>query len=206
MSRQENLTHAKMRNYNVLRFLCCAILVSTAVAIDLRPPSAAGPSLSNELSRLSHLGLRKWAGVSLVAQNSRHRDAFAFLTPTSSLLLVGDQLRGGSEVATETEEDKEEKEEDAVESDEEEEDVADDASEEEEVEESYDTEDEYDEEEEEEEETQETSTEVEQTLSEFVEPLVASPMLQLYATIGVMMLSKKIDLYNPTVVRIARYV
>jgi hypothetical protein len=38
------------------------------------------------------------------------------------------------------------------------------------------------------------------------EPLVASPFLNLYVSIGVMFLAKKVDLFSPTMVRIARYV
>jgi hypothetical protein len=38
------------------------------------------------------------------------------------------------------------------------------------------------------------------------EPLVASPFLNLYVSIGVMFLAKKVDLFSLTMVRIARYV
>lgn len=38
------------------------------------------------------------------------------------------------------------------------------------------------------------------------EPIVASPFLNLYVSIGVMFLAKKVDLFSPTMVRIARYV
>lgn len=69
--------------------------------------------------------------------------------------------------------------------------------------ESEEEEDEYDVEEEEEEE--EESAELEES-SGYDEPLVQPAMLQLYATFGVMMLSKRLDLYSPIVVRVARYV
>ena len=37
-------------------------------------------------------------------------------------------------------------------------------------------------------------------------PLVASPLLNLYASLAIMLLSKKVDLMSPVMVRIARYV
>jgi hypothetical protein len=36
--------------------------------------------------------------------------------------------------------------------------------------------------------------------------LVASPSMQMYSVIGVMLLSRKLDMFNPTVVRMGRYV
>lgn len=91
----------------------------------------------------------------------------------------------------------------------------------------YDEYDEYDEEEEEEsededeevEEEEDSDTEVSEeeediefsvedvddgTVSEYDEPLMASPMLNLYATMGVMILSRRINLFDPFVVRLAR--
>lgn len=78
---------------------------------------------------------------------------------------------------------------------------ADEQEEDEDEDESEEVEDEYDDEEEEHYEADVDSEEV----AEFDEPLVASPMLQLYATFGVMILSKKIDLFNPTVVMACRF-
>lgn len=133
-----------------------------------------------------------------MARNNRRRDAF--LTPaTSSLLLLGDHLRGGSAATKDSEDDTDESEA--------EEDDEDNEEEESEAEEEGDTEDEYDSEEEEEEEEVATKAgkEIEETASEFDEPLVANPMTQLYATFGVMMLAKRVDLYNPTLVKIARF-
>lgn len=37
------------------------------------------------------------------------------------------------------------------------------------------------------------------------DPIVASPMSNLYASLGVMLLARKVDLFHPTVVRIARF-
>ena len=197
------MTQLKMRNnFHLLRILCCAIfVVSAAVAIDLQPPRSSEKSstlLSNELSRLSRRGVRTWAGLSTESQRE------TFLTDRSSIFLLGDRLRGGSEeaTATVTEEDSEEEDE----SEEAEAEGEEDEEEEEEEEEEEDTEDEYDESEEEEEETQYSSAEIEEASSEYDEPLVANPMTQLYATFGVMMLAKRVDLYNPTIVRLARYV
>lgn len=42
--------------------------------------------------------------------------------------------------------------------------------------------------------------------SAYDEPYFASPMLQLYTTFGFMLISRKLDLFQPKVVRIARYV
>ena len=39
---------------------------------------------------------------------------------------------------------------------------------------------------------------------DYVDPLFPSPMMGIYSTIGIMMLSKRIDLFHPTVVKIAR--
>lgn len=68
------------------------------------------------------------------------------------------------------------------------------------VDESEEEEEEYDEYEEEEE-----ADVASEEVAGFDEPLVASPMLQLYATFGVMILSKKIDLFNPAVVMACRF-
>jgi Phosphate transport (Pho88) len=46
---------------------------------------------------------------------------------------------------------------------------------------------------------------IEVKVEKFDEPLVASPMTNLYASLAVMLLSRKIDLFHPTVVKIARF-
>jgi hypothetical protein len=46
---------------------------------------------------------------------------------------------------------------------------------------------------------------IELNVEKYDDPLAASPMINLYATFGVMLLSRRIDLFNPTVVRLARY-
>lgn len=70
------------------------------------------------------------------------------------------------------------------------------------------TEEESDEEESdaEEEEVADVTQDMSVETSEFDEPLVMSPMIQLYATFGVMMLARKVDMTSPTVVKFARYV
>lgn len=40
----------------------------------------------------------------------------------------------------------------------------------------------------------------------FVEPFVVSPTIQLYTTLGSIILSRRLDLSNPNVVRAVRYV
>jgi hypothetical protein len=45
---------------------------------------------------------------------------------------------------------------------------------------------------------------IEISIEKYDEPLVASPMINLYASFGVMMLARRIDLFNPIVVRVAR--
>jgi hypothetical protein len=75
-----------------------------------------------------------------------------------------------------------------------------------------DEEDEYDEEEyddeyddEEEEVEHETGgVQIELNVEKYDEPFVASPMTNLFATFGVMMLAKRVDLLSPPVVRVAR--
>jgi hypothetical protein len=78
----------------------------------------------------------------------------------------------------------------------------------------YDSEydDEYDDEEEEEDEESDENEQDDSALQatastgevEFVDPLYISPMMGMYSTVAVMMLSRRIDLFNPTVVKIAR--
>ena len=91
-------------------------------------------------------------------------------------------------------------------------------------EEDADTEDEYDEydqydDEEEENDDDETDVEeedddtteiadgvqIEVNVEKFDEPLVASPLSNLYTSLAVMLLSRKIDIFHPTVVKIARF-
>ena len=46
---------------------------------------------------------------------------------------------------------------------------------------------------------------IEVKVEKFDEPLVASPMTNLYASLAVMLLSRKIDIFNPTVVKLVRF-
>lgn len=73
--------------------------------------------------------------------------------------------------------------------------------------------DEYDAEEEEEEaedagededEDETGGIQIELNVEKYDEPLVASPMSNLFATFGVMLLAQRVDLFSPMVVRIAR--
>jgi hypothetical protein len=69
--------------------------------------------------------------------------------------------------------------------------------------------DEYDAEEEEVEDVEEDDDEtdgiqIELNVEKYDEPLVASPMTNLFATFGVMMLAQRVDLFSPVVVRISR--
>jgi hypothetical protein len=69
--------------------------------------------------------------------------------------------------------------------------------------------DEYDAEEEEVEDVEEDDDEtdgiqIELNVEKYDEPLVASPMTNLFATFGVMMLAQRVDLFSPAVVRISR--
>lgn len=63
---------------------------------------------------------------------------------------------------------------------------------------------EYDYEDEEEEEDETGGVQIEVNVEKFDEPLVASPLMNLYASLGVMLLGRKVDLFSPTMVRIAR--
>jgi hypothetical protein len=74
----------------------------------------------------------------------------------------------------------------------------------------YDAE-EYDDEEEEDEGSPATSddsngVQIEIKVEKYDDPLIASPLTNLIASFGVMMLARRVDLFNPKVVRIARYV
>lgn len=44
-----------------------------------------------------------------------------------------------------------------------------------------------------------------QSLTEYDEPLAPSPFINLYASLGVMLLARKFDLFHPTMVKIARF-
>ncbi|GAX23664.1 hypothetical protein FisN_12Hh238 [Fistulifera solaris] len=75
------------------------------------------------------------------------------------------------------------------------------STEEEEEEEESDTEDE----EEDEEDVVDSGVQIEMNVEKYDEPLVPSPMLNLYASIGVMLLARKVDLFSPMVVKLARF-
>lgn len=69
----------------------------------------------------------------------------------------------------------------------------------------YDAEDEDEDEVEDEDADEETDgIQIELNVEKYDEPWVASPLTNLYATFGVMMLTRRFDLFSPTVVRIAR--
>ena len=123
-------------------------------------------------------------------------------------------LRGGAKVKDDEDVDDDEEDE----SDDEDEEEAGEESEEEadQEEAEYDEEEEgaYDDEEEEEEsvgvsdaeEDDDGGIQIDVQVEKYDDPLVPSPFTNLFATFGVMMLSRKVDLFHPTVVRIARYV
>lgn len=117
-------------------------------------------------------------------------------------------LRGGATKKT-TEEDEDTDDEDN-ETDDEEGDVESDVEEEEEEddeeveEDEYDA-DEYDDEYDEEEEEEEATSVTIADKGEIVEPNFVSPQLQLYSLLGSMMIAKKIDLFNPMVVKAIRF-
>lgn len=52
---------------------------------------------------------------------------------------------------------------------------------------------------------EEEAAEVQVSVTEYDEPLMAPPMANLLASLGVMLLGRKVDLFSPTMVRIARY-
>jgi len=69
--------------------------------------------------------------------------------------------------------------------------------------------DEYDDEEEESEEVEEAEDEsegvqIEVNVEKYDEPLLASPMTNLYVSLGVMLLARRINLFSPKIVRLAR--
>ncbi|GAX15065.1 hypothetical protein FisN_12Lh238 [Fistulifera solaris] len=70
----------------------------------------------------------------------------------------------------------------------------------EEEEEEYETEDE-----EEDEDIVDSGVRIEMNVEKYDEPLVPSPMLNFYASIGVMLLARKVDLFSPTVVKLTRF-
>jgi len=92
---------------------------------------------------------------------------------------------GAGEVAAEDDDDEEEK----------------DGAEEEEDEE----EDEYDEEDEEEEKDEGDGVQIEVKVEKYDEPLVASPFSSMMASLGVMLLARKVNLFSPTFVKFARF-
>jgi len=122
--------------------------------------------------------------------------------PITTRLAV-EVLRGGAskkavEEDDETDDEETDEEDSDIESDVEEEDEDEEAEED-----AYDA-DEYDDEYDEEEEEEETSVTV-ADLGEIVEPYFVSPQLQLYVMFGSMMITKKIDLFNPVIVKAIRF-
>ena len=71
-------------------------------------------------------------------------------------------------------------------------------------EEDYDDEYDAEEEEVEEDEDETDGIQIELNVEKYDEPLVASPMTNLFATFGVMLLAQRVDLFSPAVVRISR--
>jgi hypothetical protein len=71
-------------------------------------------------------------------------------------------------------------------------------------EEEYDDEYDAEEEEVEEDEDETDGIQIELNVEKYDEPLVASPMTNLFATFGVMLLAQRVDLFSPVVVRISR--
>ena len=112
------------------------------------------------------------------------------------------QLRGGGAAAVDSDEDEDDE---VYASDDDEQEAYDSDDEQEE---------EYDDEEDEEEEEKETtaasksvsssSSSVKPKDTNYVDPWFPSPMMGIYSTIGLMMLSKRTDLFSPTVVKVAR--
>lgn len=82
----------------------------------------------------------------------------------------------------------------------------DDEEEEDGAEEEQDEEDEYDEEDEEEEEEKDEGdgVQIEVKVEKYDEPLVASPFSSMMASLGVMLLARKVNLFSPTFVKFAR--
>ena len=106
-------------------------------------------------------------------------------------------VRGGAEDEEDEEETDDEEEEDEEETDDDET--------------TDESEDEYDDETEEEDEEDSLASGLKKKSStsepqEFVEPYFISPSLQMYTTFGTILLSRKIDMFNPAVVRMVRYV
>jgi hypothetical protein len=73
----------------------------------------------------------------------------------------------------------------------------------------YDDEDEEEEEEveeyDEEDETEDDGVQIEVQVEKYDEPLIASPLTNLFVSLGVMLLAKRVDLFNPKIVKIARF-
>jgi len=170
----------------------CAILFSAVQACDLRSITVGGSCFSTEWSGLSQRISTNLVERSFFSQ-TRHIRPTLLTAATSRSLLLGDQLRGGSDtVKNEEEDENSDTESEAEEEDHDAEDL------------DVELENHNDGESETEEENDEAINDTTEVTSEYDEPLVASPMTQLYATFGVMMLSKKFDLYNPILVRLAR--
>mmetsp|Transcript_32477 Transcript_32477/g.76423 ORF Transcript_32477/g.76423 Transcript_32477/m.76423 type:complete len:408 (-) Transcript_32477:454-1677(-) len=124
-------------------------------------------------------------------------------------------LRGGeAESKSKSEKTNDEKTEEATVEESEDEDDEDDTTEDEESseEEESDEEDYYDDETEDEDEDtvlayqlKKKSRSQEESTQEYVEPYFISPSLQMYSTFGTILLSRKIDMFNPKVVRLIRF-
>lgn len=182
MSRQPYL-----RLPEIFLLLVSTIALRQTLAIDLRSSSVL--SATNSFHRSSRALHRRW-GRKI---NSLCHESRSSIESCTRCLLLEDSLRGGAaEDESETEN---------SESDTEEEVVV--VEEEKESEDESETEDEAEAEEESEVE-EDTGNDAIATASDFDAPLVANPMIQMYLIFGIMMFSKRLDLYDPKVVRMAR--
>jgi Phosphate transport (Pho88) len=157
---------------------------------DLHTATAA----SAHSHRVLSLARNRW-GVSTATSQRAHGGCIG---------RIGLFPRGGAESVTGEESDDDSSDDDDDDDDEQSVKVADEGAEEEEED-----DEESDSEEEDEEEEDGTGSiaddiQIELKVQKFDEPLVASPLTNLYASIGVMLLARRVDLFHPTVVRIAR--
>ncbi|KAI2499102.1 Phosphate transport (Pho88) [Fragilaria crotonensis] len=156
--------------------------------------------------------IRKWGSrrssctISITNQHGRgstidNRNVDIECAPSLNDILQS--LRAGATVEDDGDNDVEDDDtkEDEEEEQEEEEEEEDDEQEEADADEQADDEDE---ESDEEETSAVASTDV-AALSEYDEMLIPSPSMQMYSVIGVMLLSRKLDMFNPTVVRAGRF-
>ena len=146
---------------------------------------------------------RQWGLVSTKTQQQQHRHGVLNLASSSTCIDIIQSLRAG---ATDDDDDNDDDTNDDQGGEKIAQDEEDDDVDEDDVDDDEEDEEEEEEEDDDDEETLVVESPKDTAVGEYDEMLIPSPSMQMYSVIGVMLLSRKLDMFNPTVVRVGRYV